>query len=154
IYMSTSSIFNWIAIKGDFIHEVGPFTQQDLSSRDLSGALEFTVGRPWGRTALVTGYRARDLQLNPLRREFFSTSSYAGLQRRFGMRTTIGVFGEYIRSWRVDINNFAIAQAMRPAAQFDFRASNRWQVQGTIAYTREMGSPIYDNMNSGFLVTY
>src|SRR5207249_4485811 len=66
----------------------------------------------------------------------------------------IGLYGEYIRSWRVDINSYAIAQAMRPAAQFAYRASNRWQFEATAAYTREMGSPIYDNMNSGFLVSY
>ncbi len=154
LYMSSTPLFNWIAIKGDFIRESGPFTERDLSSKDKSGSLEFTVGRPWGRTALITGYRARDLQFDPTRREFFTTSSYAGLQRRFGQRTTVGVFGEYIRSWRVDLDVFAIAQAMRPAAQFDFRMNNRWEVQGTVAYTREMGSPIYDNMNSGFLVTY
>jgi hypothetical protein len=70
------------------------------------------------------------------------------------MKTTVGVFGEYIRSWRVDIASYAIAQAMRPAAQFNYRASNRWQFQATAAYTKEMGSPFYDNMNTGFLVSY
>jgi Tfp pilus assembly protein PilF len=154
IYMSTSSLFNWIAIKGDFIHEIGPFTERNLSSSEKSGAIEFTVGRPWGKTALITGYRARDLQFDPTRREFFTTSTYAGLQRRFGQKATVGVFGEYIRSWRVDINTFAIAQAMRPAAQFSYRVNNRWQFEATAAYTREMGSPIYDNMNTGLLVSY
>src|SRR4029077_20301817 len=101
LYMSTTPIFNWIAIKANVIRESGPFTERDLSSKDKSASIEFTVGRPWGRTALVTGYRARDLQFDPVTREFFTTSSYAGLQRRFGQKTTIGVFGEYIRSWRV-----------------------------------------------------
>src|SRR6185312_15146992 len=49
LYMSTTPIFNWIAIKGDFIREQGPFTERDLSSKDKSGSIELTVGRPWGR---------------------------------------------------------------------------------------------------------
>src|SRR5262249_32414522 len=47
LYMNTSSLFNWFIIRGSAIHEAGPFTEQNLHSRDLGASLEFEVGRPW-----------------------------------------------------------------------------------------------------------
>ncbi len=56
LYLSTSSFYNWISITGSAIHETGPFTEQDLHSRDVAANIEFTVGRPWGNTSLIAGY--------------------------------------------------------------------------------------------------
>ena len=67
LYLSTSSFFNWVSFNGSAIREAGPFTDQNLNSRDASASLEFTVGRPWGHTSLLTGYSVRDLALSPPR---------------------------------------------------------------------------------------
>jgi hypothetical protein len=152
--MSSTPLFNWLSIRGDVIYETGPFTQRNLSSKDYYAHIEFTVGRPWGRTSMVTGYRVRDLQFNPVIREFFTTSTYAGFEHRFGTSITGTLVGEYIRSWRVEAPAFAIAQAMRPAAALQFRPNNRWQVDLNFAWTRANGAPAYDNLNSGFLISY
>jgi tetratricopeptide (TPR) repeat protein len=154
LYMNSTPMFNWLSVRGDVIYETGPFTQRDLSSKDAYAHIEFLVGRPWGRTSMVTGYRVRDLQFNPLIIEYFTTSTYAGFEHRFGKSLTGTLVGEYIRSWRVDSLKFAIAQAMRPAAQIQFRPNNRWQVDLNFAYTRANAAPAYDNLQSGFLISY
>jgi hypothetical protein len=59
LYVASSPIGNWLSLSGNLIREAGPFTDQNLHSRQLSGALDFRVGRPWGKTALLTGYNAR-----------------------------------------------------------------------------------------------
>lgn len=155
VHMSTSSLFNWVVIRGSAYLEAGPFTARTLSSKDLGAKLEFIVGRPWGNTALITGYSVRDLQFDPLIREYFTTSSYAGLQHKFlNRKLTVSVLGEYIRSWRVQDNLFATAQAMRPAAEFEYRPNARWMVSGSFAYSRGQGFHDYDNMQSGFFISY
>jgi tetratricopeptide (TPR) repeat protein len=154
LYMSTSSFFNWVSINGSAIHEAGPFTDQTLSSRDVSAKIEFTVGRPWGRTSLLTGYTVRDLLFHPLVQEYFNTSSYIGLQHKFGSRLTAAVLAEDLRSWRVQGTNYAIAQAFLPGGRFEFRASPRWNVQGSFLLSRGFGYHAYDNAQSEFLVSY
>ena len=49
------------------------------------------MGRPWGNTSLITGYSARDLLFRPTVEEYFNTSSYVGLQHKFGKRLTAAV---------------------------------------------------------------
>jgi hypothetical protein len=66
LYVYSSPFWNWLSFSGDAIHESGPFTEQTLSSRDNSASLNFVVGRPWGKTALITGYQARDVQFRPV----------------------------------------------------------------------------------------
>ena len=80
----------------------------------LRGHVEFKVGRPWAKTALITGYQGRDVLFRPLIREYYTTSTYVGVQQKFGRSWQAGVFAEYLRSWRVQDSLFAIAQAMRP----------------------------------------
>lgn len=154
LYVSTSSFYNWISVNASAIHESGPFTDANLHSRDLSASLEFTVGRPWGKTALLVGYSARDLLFRPLVMEYFNTSSYIGLQRKFGSRLTAALLADDLRSWRVQTTQFAIAQALLPGARFDFRANPRWSVQGSFLLSRGMGFHQYDNAQSEFLVSY
>ncbi len=154
IYISTSSFFNWVSINASGIHESGPFTDQTLNSRDASGSVEFTVGRPWGHNSLITGYAVRDLLFNPTVQEYFNTSSYAGFQHKFGPRITAAVLAEDLRSWRVQGTNYAIAQAFLPGARFEFRANSRWNVQGSFLLSRGSGYHEYDNAQSQFLVSY
>ncbi len=154
VYLSTSSFYNWLSLKGYAIHESGPFTQSNLRSRDLAGALEFRVGRPWGKTALITGWGARDEQFSPLIREFYYTSTYAGIERQFSQNFHLRAVGEYLRSWRVEEQKFAIAQAFRPAANIDYRIGHNWDVEASFAYSRNMGFHLYDAVESGFSISY
>jgi hypothetical protein len=141
-------------LNASVIREAGPFTDQNLHSRDAAGSLEFTVGRPWGRTSLLAGYTARDLLFNPIIQEYFNTSSYVGLQQKFTNRLTVAVLAEDLRSWRVQNRNYATAQAFLPGARFEFRANPRWNVQGSFLLSRGAGYHEYDNAQSEFLVSY
>lgn len=154
LYISTSSFFNWVQINGYAIREAGPFVDQNLNSRDASGDIEFTVGRPWGGTSLLTGYSARDLLFNPLVEEYFSTSSYAGVQHRFGTRFTAAILAEDLRSWRVQGTQYATAQAFLPGARFEIRPTPRWSVQGNFLLSRGEGYHEYDNAESEFVASY
>ena len=154
LYVSTSSFFNWVSVTGSAVREAGPFTDQDLHSRDASANIEFTVGRPWGNTSLIAGYSLRDLLFRPLVEEYFNTSTYAGLQHKFGNRLTVAALAEDLRSWRVQTTQYAIAQALLPGGRFDFRATPRWSVQGSFVLSRGEGYHAYDNAQSEFLVSY
>jgi len=154
LYISTSSFFNWVSINASAIREAGPFTDQTLSSRDASATVEFTVGRPWGKTSLITGYSTRDLLFHPVVQEYFNTSSYVGVQHKFGNRLTAAVLAEDLRSWRVQGLQYATAQAFLPGGRFDFRANQRWDAQGSFLLSRGSGYHEYDNAQSEFLVSY
>jgi tetratricopeptide (TPR) repeat protein len=154
LYLYTSPFFNWVTVTGSAQRETGPFIDQDLHSRDLFANIEFTVGRPWGRTSLITGYSARDLLFRPMVQEYFYTTTYAGLQHKFGNRLTAAVLAEDLRSWRVQNTQYAIAQALLPGGRFDFRVTPRWDVQGSFVLSRGMGYHPYDNVQSELLVSY
>jgi len=154
LYVYSSSFFNWISFTGSAEREAGPFTDQNLHSRDLFGNIEFTVGRPWGSTSLITGYSARDLQFRPTVEEYFNSFVYAGLQHKFGNRVTAAVLAEHLRSWRVQGTQYAIAQALLPGGRFEIRATPRWTVQGSAVISRGSGFHAYDNVQSQLLVSY
>ena len=154
VYLSTSSFFNWVSVKGFALHEAGPFTESNLRSRDLAASLEFRVGRPWGKTAFVTGWGARDEQFSPLIREFYYTSTYGGIEHQFTQNLHLRAVGEYLRSWRVEEERVAIAQAFRPAATLDYTFARNWTVEGSVAYSRNMGFHAYDAVESGFNISY
>lgn len=154
LYVCSSSFLNWISFTASATREAGPFIAQDLHSRDLFGNIEFTVGRPWGKTSLITGYSARDLLFRPMVEEYFNASAYAGLQRKFGNRFTAAVLAEDLRSWRVQGMRYAIAQALLPGGRFEFRATPRWTLQGSTVISRGSGFHAYDNVQSEFLLSY
>lgn len=154
LYISTSSFYNWVAVNASAVHEAGPFTDQNLYSRDVSANIEFTVGRPWGKTSVLTGYSVRDLLYHPQVQEYFNTSTYVGVQRKFGSRITAALLGAYLRSWQVHNTQYAIAQALLPGARFAFRVNPRWTLQGSFLLSRGEGYHPYDNMQSEFLVSY
>ena len=154
LYLSSSSFFNWVAIRGSAIHESGPFQLQDLHSRDLAATIEFVVGHPWGSNFLLTGYSTRDLLFRPAIREYFTTSDYIGVEHKFSRRLTVTVLGEYLRSWRVDTLNFAIAQAIRPAARIEYNPGLHWSIQARSTFSRGEGFHVYDNSENEILVSY
>ena len=154
LYLSTSPLFQWISIRGAGIHESGPFTLQNLHSRDLGASVEFEVGRPWGQTAFITGYSVRDLLFRPSIREFFTSSTWGGLQRKFGQNLKLTVLATYVRSWRVQDLEFATGQILVPGMRADYKINDRWSVNGNFALTRGEGFNLYDNVQSGVLVSY
>ncbi len=154
VYASTNAIGNWLTVRAEGIHEAGPFSNRDLHSRELVGRVEFQVGRPWGKTSLLTGYVVDDLLFRPLVREWFTTSTYIGLQHRFGQKLTVRGLGQYIRGWRVQELQFVLGQAVRPGAEIHYLANKNWSVDANFALSRGMGLHTYDNASSGVFVTY
>ena len=154
VYLSTSSFFNIVSVNGYAIRETGPFTLSNLHSRDLSTQLNFRVGRPWGKTALLTGYGVRDLQFFPAIREFFFTSSYVGGERKISDSFSFRAIAEDLRAWRVEGNNYATAQALRPTGTVEYSPTRNWRIEGSVAYSRNMGFHVYDAVQSGFAVSY
>jgi hypothetical protein len=154
LYLTSSPLFQWLTIRGNAVHESGPFTEQNLSSRDLGATVEFEVGRPWGHNSLVTGYSVRDLLFHPLPREFFTTATWVGWEHKFGDKASLTGLGKYIRSWRVQDRNFAFAQAFIPGARLDYKFNERWSLNAVGDFTRGQGFHAYDNVQSGFLISY
>ena len=62
--------------------------------------------------------------------------------------------GKYIRSWRVQDLDFATAQILVPGARVDYKINERWSFDGSFDYTRGEGFHLYDNVQSGFLISY
>jgi len=153
-YLSTSSFFNAVAVSGYFIRETGPFTESNLHSQATTGAIEFRVGAPWGKTALVTGWGANDQQFSPVHYEDYLTSSYVGFTRRFGERLNVRAVAEDLRAWRVVGANSGIAQNLRPAGKVDFSPNRNWDLQFSSAYSSTRSFHVYDAIQNGFSVSY
>jgi tetratricopeptide (TPR) repeat protein len=154
LYVSSSSIGNWLSFSGNVIREAGPFTEQDLHSRDFSGSIDFRVGRPWGKTALLTGYSGRDLLFGPAVYQYYQTIAYAGLEHQFGSRFRASAVSEFLRSWRVENNLYAIAQTLRPRFGIDAKLNQRWAVTASSAWSSGRGFHAYDSVTSNCLVSY
>ncbi len=154
LYGSSSSFYNWISVNGSLYHEAGPFTEQNLSSNDVGARLEFKVGRPWGKTAFVTGYTRRKLTFSPQPNQYFTTSTYAGIQRKFGEKLSVTALGEYIRSYRIQGALSATAQALRPGGTIEYRPNNSWSVDGEFAYDRGEILQEYNNFYTAAYVSY
>jgi tetratricopeptide (TPR) repeat protein len=154
VYMNTSSFFNALTATGYIIRESGPFTEANLHSRTWTAALDFRVGAPWGRTALVTGWGATDQFYTPVSFENYYTSAYIGIERRFSERFNVRAILEDLRSWRVVTANEGIAQDLRPAAQFEYRPNKNWDFQANTSYSSTRSFHVYDAIQGGFAVTY
>ena len=153
-YVASSSFFHAISFTGYVIHETGPFTESNLHSRELSGALNFRVGAPWGKTALITGWGRDDQQFYPENYEAYYTSSYIGLDHRFSPRLDVSAIAEDLRAWRVVGTSSGIAQDFRPAATIDFIPRRDWDVQFSTAYASTRGFHVYDATQNGFSISY
>jgi tetratricopeptide (TPR) repeat protein len=154
VYLSTSSFFNMVSVSGYAIREAGPFTESTQHSRELAGALNFRVGRPWGETALVAGWGASDQQFSPVISEDYYTSAYVGIERRVSERLSFTAIAEDLRAWRVFGGAAAIAQAIRPAGRVEFSPTRDWSVQASAAYSRNMSAHVYNAVQTGFAVSY
>jgi hypothetical protein len=153
-YVSTSSFFNVVSASGFVLREAGPFIESNLHSRTLAGGIDFRVGEPWGKTALVTGWGASDQLFTPENTENYYTSSYLGLERRFSERLTVRAVAEDLRAWRVVGANSGIAQALRPAGSVQFAPTRKWHLQASTAYSSTRGFHVYDAVQNGFSASY
>jgi tetratricopeptide (TPR) repeat protein len=154
IYMNTSSFFNALSASGYLIRESGPFTETNEHSRGLTGAVDFRVGAPWGKTALLTGWGASDQIFTPVGYEDFYTSTYIGLEHRFSDRLLMRGMLEDLRAWRVVGGASAIAQNVRPALSVDFSPKRNWNIQASTAFSSPRSYHVYDATQNGFSVSY
>ena len=157
LYANSNYFANWLAFNASVYHEAGPFTatpyKQD--SDDVGTTLQFTVGRPWGNTALITGYTRRDLTFSPLDRQFFTTSGYGGLQRKFlDKKLTASILGEYIRAFRVQDAIYATAHVLRPVGTVQYNFNPAWTVDGQFAYEGGSSFQQYDNLYTSLFISY
>jgi tetratricopeptide (TPR) repeat protein len=161
LYVASSPIMNWLSFSGNVIREAGPFTEMSLHSRDFSGQLDFRVGRPWGKTTLLTGYNARDLLYTPTpstnyraETEFYETISYAGLERQFGSRIRASAAAEFLRAWKIENLEYATAQTLRPRFAIDAKIRDRWELSANGAWSSGRTFHAYDSVTTNFVVTY
>jgi len=154
VYVSSSTFFDALSFSGYVIHESGPFTESNLNSRTLTSALDFRVGRPWGKTALVTGWGMNDQTFSPVSFEDYTTASYIGLERRFSDRLNIRAIAEDIRAWRTVGPNSGIAQNLRPAGSIDFSPRRNWGIQASSAYSSTRGFHVYDAIQNSVAISY
>lgn len=153
-YVSTSSFFNVISASGYVIRESGPFTESNQHSQALTGAIDFRVGAPWGKTALVTGWGASDQKFSPTGNENYYTSSYIGLERRFLDRLKVRAVAEDLRAWRIVGTNSGIAQNLRPSGTIDFVPNRNWDLQASTSYSSTRNFHVYDAIQNGFSISY
>jgi len=119
-----------------------------------SASLAFKVGRPWGKTSLITDMVWRDVLFRPLIREYYTTDAYLGLQRRFGTRLQFAVLADYIRAWKCK------ATIMRPRRRSVRRP--RFEYTSPHGGVLQVHSPCLEGRaftpmtirRSGFLVSY
>jgi tetratricopeptide (TPR) repeat protein len=153
-YMNTSSFFNAVSVNGYALRESGPFTESNLNSRELAAAVNFRVGAPWGRTALITGWGADDQVFRLIHTEDYYSSSYIGFEHRFSDRLNLNALAEDLRAWRIFGNRWGIAQDLRPAGSVDFIPKRNWDVKFSSAYSSTRGFHVYDATQNGFSVSY
>jgi hypothetical protein len=153
-YMSTSSFFNVLSATGFLMREAGPFTQSGQYSRELAGKVDFRVGSPWGKTALLTGWGVDDLLFKKAYIEYYFTSSYVGLEHRFSQRLDVKALVEDVRSWRIYQSRWGISQSLRPAGTVDFIPRRNWDLQFSSAYSNIRGFHTYDATQNGISISY
>jgi hypothetical protein len=152
--MSTSSFFNVLSASGYVIRESGPFTESNLRSRALIGAIDFRIGAPWGKTALVTGWGANEQLFRLAEYEDYFTSSYIGIEHRISERLAFKALIEDVRAWRVVGQNSGVAQNLRPEGRIEFTPNRNWDVQLSSAFSSVRSFHVYDATQNGMSVTY
>ena len=153
-YVSSSSFFDAVSFDGYFIRESGPFTETNLHSKTYAAGVNFRVGAPWGKTALITGWNANDQDFTPEDIEDYYTASYIGLTHRFSDSLNIQALVQDLRTWRVFNGKSAIAQALRPGGTISFNPNRDWSVQASTTYSNTRSFHVYDAFRNSFSVSY
>lgn len=154
LYVSTSSFFNAVSASGFVIREAGPFTESNLHSLAWTEALDFRVGTPWGKSAMVVGWGVNDQKFSPVNFEDYYTSSYLGAEHQFSQRLNIRAVVEDIRAWRNVGAATGNAQNLRPAGAVDFNPATNWNIHLSSAYSSTRSFHVYDAVQNGFSVSY
>jgi tetratricopeptide (TPR) repeat protein len=153
-YLTTSSFFNAVSVSGFVFRENGPFTEVKLNSRELGGAIDFRVGAPWGKNALITGWGVDGEVFRLPHIEDYVSSSYLGFEHKFSDRLNLSALAEDVRAWRIFGDRWGIAQNLRPAGSIDFTPSRNWDVKFSTAYSNTRGFHVYDATQNGLSVSY
>lgn len=153
-YLDTSSFFNAVSVNGFVMRESGPFTDVHLHSRTQAAEVNFRVGAPWGRTALLTGWGVNDQWFKQENIEDYYSSSYVGVSHIFSPRVNFKAILEDVRAWRGFGPRWGIAQDLRPAGNVEFRPARNWDVNLSAAYSNNRGFHIYDAVENGISVSY
>lgn len=159
-YVTSSSLMNAVSVNGFISYEMGPFTETPIDERSASGQVNFRVGTPWGKTALITGWGLNNQKFNSTQlgnSQNYVTSSYIGLNHKFGTKLAAEALIEDIRSWRIEPFSplhSAISQAIRPAGSIDFTPTKNLTFQATSSYEDTRGFHVYDMMQNSFTVSY
>ena len=172
-YFTTTSFFDAVSVDGFFSAEFGSFTNLPLNGRYLIGAINFRVGAPWAKTALVTGWGINDQRFTTTQprqignSEDYFTSSYIGLTHRFATHLSGEAIVEDIRAYRIAapfaVNNVippgapessAISQGLRPAGTLDFAPTRHWDVQAFTSFESTRGFHAYDMTQNGISLSY
>ncbi|MBW4038482.1 MAG: tetratricopeptide repeat protein [Acidobacteria bacterium] len=170
-YFTTTSFFNAVSANGFFTYEFGPFTETPIYGKYLVGEINFRVGAPWSKTALITGWNINDQKFPSVQlgnNEDYFTTSYIGLTHRFGPKFSAEAVMDDVRAWR--LVSFApvppavanppfpeysgISQAIRPAGTIDFSPNASWDFQATSSYESTRSFHVYDMLQNGFAVSY
>lgn len=159
-YFTTTSFLNAVSADGFFTYEFGPFTEIAMRSKSAIGAVNFRVGAPWGKTALVTGWGVNDQKFDSKslgNSEDYFTSSYIGLTHRFSKELNVEAIMEDRRAWRIvpfSPLGSSISQAIRPAGTIDYSPTPYWDIQATSSYESTRSFHVYDAVQNGFAVSY
>ena len=102
----------------------------------------------------MAGYSVRDLLIRPEIREYYSTSTYVGIQRRLGSRLTVAVLGEYLRSWRVLNETYCHRPGNASGSKIRISSQQSLAGDGVFHALPGRGLSTYDNAQSEFMVSY
>lgn len=164
-YLNTSSFFDALSVSAWVIRDSGGFTQLPLYEHTLAGAIDFRVGSPWGRTALITGWGRNDQNFTSSalgNTENYYTSSYIGLTHRFS-HLNVEAIAEDIRSWRIVpfvvtpgayVIHSGTAQALRPAGTIEYSPNRNWSFRFTGSYEDTRNIHLFDMTQNGVTVSY
>lgn len=153
-YLNTSAFFNAVSVNGFAMRETGPFTEIHLHSRTLAAAVNFRVGAPWGKTAMLTGWAVNDQWFKQENTEDYYSSSYIGISHTFSPRVNFQAILEDVRAWRGFGPRWGIAQDLRPGGTVEFSPAKNWDVNLTTGYSNNRGFHIYDAVQNGISVSY
>jgi tetratricopeptide (TPR) repeat protein len=153
-YLTTSTFFNAVSVKGFAMREAGPFTRLRLGSRTLAGELDFRVGSPWSKSALLTGWGVNDEWYKQINTEYYYSSSYVGIAHTFSPRVNFNALMQYGRAWRGAGPHWGIAQDIVPTGNVDFKPAKNWDVNLSAAYSNNRGFHVYDAIQNGISVSY
>jgi hypothetical protein len=94
------------------------------------------------------------LLFGPSVHEYYTTTTYAGIESQFGTNLTVLAAADYLRAWRVEGTQWAIAQTLRPRGGVDVKINEHWAISANGAWSHGEAFHAYDTVDAGVLVSY